>query len=1123
MAVYWKKILGVWLSFLCYVVIFGGGTWAAQDPWVIPIRAVDDRPMTLTTRVVFTREFSNAESGTRWETGFGDEKLTSPSVRLSWQPLGFAGVWSLQLATLNQQGRLSYVIPKPDHTYEAKISYDPVYGILMVAVIDLTADAVIHQDALAVVTGELVLIQGYAHCTIPGAYVESLQENRAFLPVALAWEVDRHRSQAEPLVLCRDEEVRLRLLPGIERTLPGTFLILGEDGTKNRYLLGEQIVLAGDREYSLDPLMMAKLPPGLGRLLLVHRLGGNEWVVATQGIQVGKVTVEVARVEFDTHTGTLRGWVEIIADGPLMGVQVVGRGTAYSRSLRNDQSYLRELELFCTTLDLKAGSQQLEFAVPLDADPLEVWDLQVETEILTKEEVAKEAPLWSGKVLVGVPRTLQEEAAVEWAQYRMDFLAEYIHKPANDTVAAQAMETMVLEGFYRGAWEDIDYLDKRRGGAAKWAPLNHLERLLEMARAYADVHSRYYKDPQMWELVMLGLEFWYRNRAALVNPGWVHNEITVPDLILDILILLDRESPVHLVDFVKSRLDLQRDFKDVGQNLPWRLLTHIKLAVLLNEPANLRVIYRRLGDEIRLAPDLKREEWRHSRWQGYVGLDFTYTYVEGIQVDYSFHQHGPMLHSGSYGMGFLTYSARLAYVARNTQLFPSESLANLVDMVLEGQQWMVWHQQFDYSVLGRAIAGRGSGNAGALLRAVQWLRQIPGVPREADLLLLEKRLRGEEQPLLGNRYFWTSDYMVHRRPGFMATIRMASQEAVATEIVSWMNMKGHLVADGCMYLYQDGKEYADVFVTWDWLRIPGTTTEQKALPVVERQHESIRGAGVLVGGVSDGYYGCAGMYLNRDSLSARKSWFIFDQEIVALGTDIRCPTNNYVVTTINQNLLRDQVYVWDSGMSIISEGEHSSDQWSRIYHDETGYILLEPATLEVWNGLRKGRWSDVDQNGPTAEVAQRVFGLAISHGQRPEDGGYQYVVVPAIDLVDFQAYTAEQLTVLSNTGTVQAVWHKGLHMLQCIFWNPGGLRISDGLVLWVDQPCLLMLQYSSQSVQVTVANFRDGACPVKVQLNRPLDGEDVVWDAKTGVSTITFRLPTGEYTGQSVTKHCDLR
>ena len=86
MAVYWKKILGVWLSFLCYVVIFGGGTWAAQDPWVIPIRAVDDRPMTLTTRVVFTREFSNAESGTRWETGFGDEKLTSPSVRLSWQP-----------------------------------------------------------------------------------------------------------------------------------------------------------------------------------------------------------------------------------------------------------------------------------------------------------------------------------------------------------------------------------------------------------------------------------------------------------------------------------------------------------------------------------------------------------------------------------------------------------------------------------------------------------------------------------------------------------------------------------------------------------------------------------------------------------------------------------------------------------------------------------------------------------------------------------------------------------------------------------------------------------------------------------------------------------------------------
>jgi hypothetical protein len=66
----------------------------------------------------------------------------------------------------------------------------------------------------------------------------------------------------------------------------------------------------------------------------------------------------------------------------------------------------------------------------------------------------------------------------------------------------------------------------------------------------------------------------------------------------------------------------------VGQNRIWVAMNHLYLALLTDDLKRAEVVREAFGDEVRVQ-------------QG-----------EGIQEDYSFHQHGTLLYTGGYGRGF---------------------------------------------------------------------------------------------------------------------------------------------------------------------------------------------------------------------------------------------------------------------------------------------------------------------------------------------------------------------------------------------------------------------------------------------------------------------------------------
>ncbi|MGH9342320.1 MAG: hypothetical protein ACRD19_00940 [Terriglobia bacterium] len=82
---------------------------------------------------------------------------------------------------------------------------------------------------------------------------------------------------------------------------------------------------------------------------------------------------------------------------------------------------------------------------------------------------------------------------------------------------------------------------------------------------------------------------------------------------------------------------------------------------------------------------------------------------EEIQQDDSFHQHGPQLYNGGYGLNYANDVGRFIAFAWGTYLqVPPDKMAIFSSYLLDGEQWMVWNDIFDYSAIGREITRKVS-------------------------------------------------------------------------------------------------------------------------------------------------------------------------------------------------------------------------------------------------------------------------------------------------------------------------------------------------------------------------------------------------------------------------------
>lgn len=595
-----------------------------------------------------------------------------------------------------------------------------------------------------------------------------------------------------------------------------------------------------------------------------------------------------------------------------------------------------------------------------------------------------------------------------------------------------------------GAFSDIDY---DRTDQTSWPPLVHLKRMENMILSYTMPESQYYASSLLYNKIQKMLEYWYDKHPLSTN--WYYQQIASPKNIGLILILMrsgNEQLPKELEKKLIERMSTeggrpdQKGSQGTGAN---------KLDIATHW------IYRGC---------LTQDEQVLSFGAEQVYYPLFLTTGEGLQHDYSYQQHGNQLHIGAYGLVFIDGISAIADYMKGTPYELSKEKLNYLSLfVRKAYIPVIRGQNFMYNVLGRAISRKGALNQVCFVPVLNRLKEIDPANRDEYNSAIA-RIEAIENPSFNlepfNRQFWRSDYTLHQRSGYTFDIRSASIYSCKNENGNKESLKGYFLTDGATELAISGNEFVNIFGVWDWTRIPGTTTPVRtSIPLPD--HWQKPGTSKFSGSASNGKYGVT-TYLYNDTCysvntSANKAWFMFDDEIVCLGSAIRSTAVEEINTTINQCLLNGDVWIKRKNLreSIKIEGKTNYSDLSWVYHNNVGYIFLNKANINVSNSAQSGRWSDINSALSTDLVSKDVFKVWFDHGTKPLNASYEYILLPNKTKDEVSNYSHKNISVLENSSSIQAVKHDGLDILGIVFYKATIFK-HKGIEVKVDKPCVVM-------------------------------------------------------------------
>ena len=207
---------------------------------------------------------------------------------------------------------------------------------------------------------------------------------------------------------------------------------------------------------------------------------------------------------------------------------------------------------------------------------------------------------------------------------------------------------------------------------------------------------------------------------------------------------------------------------------------------------------------------------------GVIAEEVRVTTGEGIEPDWSFHQHGAQQQFGNYGSAFAVELTKWAAVLRGTPFaMPEEKLAILRNYLLQGQNWVTWNGAMDISSCGRQLFPDSQVKKAAAIRGVMKSMASIDTSNANEYLAFAARNSAQgTNDLVGTRMFWRSDYLIARHSNWAVTLKMSSNRVIGGETVNSENLSGIHLADGATFTYRTGREYENIFPVWNWRLIP---------------------------------------------------------------------------------------------------------------------------------------------------------------------------------------------------------------------------------------------------------------------------------------------------------------
>lgn len=590
-------------------------------------------------------------------------------------------------------------------------------------------------------------------------------------------------------------------------------------------------------------------------------------------------------------------------------------------------------------------------------------------------------------------------------------------------------------------------------------------RVRALALAYATYGSDYYKNPDLLKDILYALNFIVDKinyvGAEHYDSGWDWEIGIQSALAMTVLILDEDEVPEELREKVADSINYHCPNYDsfypdwpasVGANRSWKCYVRIMSGIIGKDSG----------------PVLEGIEG--------LGVLFKRAKAEdGFLDDGSYIFHVACAYTGGYSINEIKDVISILRVLGGTPFSISGPvIEDFYKLVFEAYEPLIYNGTIMDSTLGRNVSrpdNTGKGAAKAIINCAVQLAQtappeyeqrIKSVAKQwildfgidgyfTDLPLgdikINKELMEDESitprgDLTKTTIYGGMDRIVHMFPDYCFSLSMSSARAYNFEHANNENKKGFYYAEGMTYLYNknDPAQYDNIWPAINPYRIPGTTVDTRVRPDADGQ--KYRSTSFWSGGSElQDTYGTAGMELSAygSTLTAKKSWFMFDDEIVCLGADINSTDGRAIETIIENRKLNAAA---DNTLTVNGTAKSSALGWSeamadvnRIHLEGTaGYYFPEPVTVNGLRETRTGDWSDVGaSNGP---VTWSFMTLWLDHGISPANGTYQYAILPNLTSTQTDTYASNpEFTVLENSNEAQAVKETGLHITGINFWK----------------------------------------------------------------------------------------
>ncbi|WP_343547914.1 polysaccharide lyase 8 family protein [Ralstonia sp.] len=684
---------------------------------------------------------------------------------------------------------------------------------------------------------------------------------------------------------------------------------------------------------------------------------------------------------------------------------------------------------------------------------------------------------------------------------------------------------------------------------------NNFLRVQDMMFGYSTQGSSLYGDPTLLANIIDALQWLYANKynpSVAQYDNWWDWEIGIPKNLGNILITLYDKVPADLRNNYVAAMD---HFNADPTNQTWPAATPpvaMTGANLLDKVMG-RVFSGLLaddGDKITAA--------RTAMQPAYLPV----TTDDGFYADGSFIQHHYLSYVGNYGGVLVDDMTNLMYLTSNTPWSFSSSEIQTVagwakntitPLIYQGAMMdmtrgrMISVPTTTDHVAGRtmAVSMRRIADAADAATAAQinatvkgWMQsdtvfsQAAGCTSNCyfsgmsvfDLtrmkaLAANTSVTGTQ--LQTSRMFASMAQAVHHTPTFGFALSMFSDRISSFEFGNNQNKKGWLTGAGRTAIYTDDeKQYSNNYwATVDYGRLSGTTADGASFtaPVNWAFYGNASGNLRWTGGSSVlNAYTSAGMefdmsgFLSREpsprtspsNLTGRKSWFMMDDRVIALGSDIADNVGRPVETIVdNRRLIApytgsaggdNKLTINNSGNTTATLGAGPQTitgvNWAHVQGSSqstcspalnspctngskgVGYLFFSPQTLTALREARNSSWSTVG-TGSATSVTDNYLSLAIPHGTDPTSGSYAYVLLPNKSAAEVNTVASSPgMSVLSNGNGIHAVKYtpSGGAVTKVVganFWTSTGGTVTDGGQSYLT---------SSAKASVTVAETANG-------------------------------------------------